>query len=553
MSGEDQSASAPLDALLPLARPAADEGAYERVRELYASAVARGILAADVPAWQRLLREAGAFDLLPPAPALDSPRETGSDEVRPEDEDVFEFEPGEREVRSDASEHPIANAFLRLFGGRADLYARQWYDARADRGGYQPVREPLTPGVVLQHLEGRITLGQYVLHPDATVSFAALDLDPTPEAWEQLRLGREGEGGLALESLADYARRLWETADRMGLPATIEDTGGFGLHIWLAFDPRIPAARARALLREWLWRTGAQPPAVSVELFPKQDSLSGKGLGNLIKLPLGIHQATLRRSRFLDASLRPLEDAEGIAAIRPCAPAAVDTILASRVVPLRPGANPAPPWDETPLATTDDEPLPSPVTPELGTMLKRSEDRTPRALAEALAAIPRGREADAAADRVLAGCAVLGELSRRAFEAHALSADAARALLYTVGLVGRENERIETIFKQAGLGRRELERIRRGRQAPMGCRKLHELFPELATGCACPTAGDYAYATPALFALFPPVRPTTPRRQPPPSTPAEQVPPASPGPTVEERLARIEDALARLLAREGDG
>lgn len=552
MSGDTSRVPAPLDALLPLATAAADGGLYDRVRELYETAAARGIPAADVPAWERLLREAGAFDLLPKEAGTESAPQRGSDEAQAEEEDPFEFEPGERDASKDPAAQPTVATFLRLFGGRRDVYARQWYDARADRGGYHPVREPLTPDLVLQHLEGRITLGQYVLHPDATVSFAALDLDPTPEAWEQLRLGREGEGGLALAPLTDYARRLTETAERMGLVAIPEDTGGFGLHIWMVFDPRIPAARARSLLRELLWRTGAQPPAVAVELFPKQDALSGKGLGNLIKLPLGIHQATLRRSRFLDAGLRPLDDAEGIGRVRPCPPAAIEAVLATRIVPLRPGGALAPPWDESAAADDEEDAPCHPAPPGAAGLLRQSDDRSPRALADALAAIPAGQEANTAADRVLAGCAVLRELSRRAFEDHALGADAARALLYTVGLVGRGNERIETLFKQAGLGRRELERVHRGRQPPMGCRKLHELFPDLATGCACPPAGDYAYASPVLFALLPPVRCASSRRSVERRTHVDVTPPAPRSPSVEDRLARIEAALSRLLERDED-
>ena len=551
MSQDERSTTAPLDALLPLATAAADAGDYDRVRELYLAASARGVASAASEAWARLLREAGALDLLkedsralvPQAPA-DSP---AVDEDRDE---IWDFEPGERDAPA-VVPSPLAAELLRLFGGRGDVYARQWHDARADRTGYQPVREPLTPAVAAQHLEGRITIGQYVLHPDATVSFAALDLDPTPEAWEQLRLGNNAEGGLGLAPLAEYARRLLAAADRLNLPAIAEDTGGFGLHIWFHFDPRLAAMRARALLRELLWRAGPQPPAVSVEIFPKQDTLSGKGLGNLIKLPLGLHQATLRRSRLLDATLQPLDEATALARLRPCPPDVIDAVLASRVIPLREAADtPSVPWHEE---THDDAERELPTATATGlatTVLQAREERTPRALAAALAAIPPGREADAAADRVLAGCVVVRELARRAFEDHALGADAARALLYTVGVVGRGNERIDHIWKQAGLGRRELERIRRGLQAPMGCRKLHELFPALASACTCPEPGEYAYATPALYALLPTVRSV--RRHPAPRVePKEEI--ARPEPTtLEERLARIEAALSRLLAREDE-
>ena len=39
--------------------------------------------------------------------------------------------------------------------------------------------------------------------------------------------------------------------------------------------------------------------AFNLEVFPKQDRLTGKGLGNLVKLPLGIHRGTGRPSYFV--------------------------------------------------------------------------------------------------------------------------------------------------------------------------------------------------------------------------------------------------------------
>jgi hypothetical protein len=37
----------------------------------------------------------------------------------------------------------------------------------------------------------------------------------------------------------------------------------------------------------------------ALEVFPKQDTISGKGLGNLVKLPLGVHRVIGKRSYFL--------------------------------------------------------------------------------------------------------------------------------------------------------------------------------------------------------------------------------------------------------------
>ncbi|MBI4517325.1 MAG: hypothetical protein HY699_16080 [Deltaproteobacteria bacterium] len=551
-------------ALYPLAVKAADAGDYARVSELFAAVELAALSPAEAACWQRLLTEAG--DLAAAAtlaaehssgpqeePRSDVPLRAGAllhasggdgggdpdpktlragallPPAAPEEgeDDFLDFEPGPREAASAPAPPPLVDAMLRWFGGRGDVYARQWYDARRDQSGYWPVREPLTARVMELHLLGRITLGQYVLHPDSTVSFAALDFDPTPAALEQMRLAAGDDGALGCAPIADYVRRVLATAAQAGLPAVAEDSGGVGLHLWLFFAPRLLAPRARALLRELLARAGPQPPAVAVEIFPKQDALSGKGLGNLIKLPLGVHQATMRASQLLTAELQPLAAEEALASLRPCPPARIEALLLSRIIPF-----PTRTASEALSAAVAPAP-PAPAGP------------TPRALAEALATIPAGREAERAADRVLSGCAVVRQLARQAHEERTLSADAARALLYTVGLIGRDNERIEAMFANAGVSGKELERVRAGLQGPMGCKKLRERFAALCHGCVCPAAPAAGYATPALFALVAP--PKLARRAAlVPAVEEAAVSAESTATDIEQRLARIEAALQRL-------
>jgi hypothetical protein len=529
---------APHSALLALARQAAAEGAYERIPPLYAAAEQEGVAPDDLLLWRRLLLEAGHFAAARRAGWVEegeATRREGTPAPKPDgatagdDDDFLDFEPGSRVSAEPVVPESHLDAFLRWFGGRGDVHARQWYDARRDRSGYWPVREPLSRPVIAAHLLGRMTVGQYVLHPDHTVGFAAIDFDPTPEALEQLRLDDQSEGGVALPPLADYARRVRRAAAMLGLSPALEDTGGSGLHLWLLFAPRIPAERARALLRELLWRSGPQPPAVAVEIFPKQDRLTGKGLGNLIKLPLGVHQVTLRRSRFLDDHMQPISDGAALASLCASDPNAIEELIGRRVVPLFPdGGQQASQAASSAVAP----PPPAPSGP------------SPRALAEALAALPPGRESDRAADRILAGCTVVRQLARKAEEERAVSADEARALLYTVGLVGRENTRIETLFAQAGVSRKELERVRRGLQGPMGCRRLRERFAGHAASCACPLPDEGGYATPALFALRRP--PSTRRQAPPAPTEIAADPTDASLPELQQRLSRIEAELKRL-------
>ncbi len=467
-----------------LAAAAADAGDYDRVVALFQSVAVDQLDDFAGRRWRDLLLEAGANDLavsLPGAPVV-----AESDQGDAADEDFTDFDPGPaEEVRPQPLPADLVRAFVRWFGGRADVYARQWHDARRDRTGYWPVREPLTEAVATAHLLGRITVGQYVLFPDDTVAFAALDLDPVAEAVEQVRLAEGGLAPLAYEPLAAFAARLVSVAEAAGLRAFAEDSGGFGLHVWFFFAPRIAAAHARSLLRELLWRAGAQPPSVSVELFPKQDRLGGKGFGNLIKLPLGLHQATLRPSAFLDRNLAPMAAADALVGIAPCDPAALVALHETRVVSLRPGDGASPP---------------DRVAPPGSTAARVSSPASARGLAEALAAIEAGVETTRAVDRVVRGCGVVRELLRRAHEDGRLGPDEARALVYTVGLVGRANPPIADALAKAGVSSKELERVRRGLQGPAGCRRLAALVPGGCRG-TCPSPPPGGYATPALFAF----------------------------------------------------
>jgi len=262
---------------------------------------------------------------------------------------------------------------------------------------------------------------------------------------------------------------------------TLEDTGGDGLHLWVFFEPRVAASSARTLLREVLWRAGPASSEVSVEIFPKQDHLSGKGLGNLIKVPLGLHQATLRRSTFLDGDLRPLADDVALGGLVAAGPGAVETILRRKVIALIPPSPDQPAAGKPPLLPLSDV----------------------RALAVALAEIAPGASTKNAIDKVVEHCSVVRELLRRAMEEHSLPPAGARSLLYTLGLIGRQNDALDTAFAAAGISRKEVERVRCGFQSPAGCRSLGLRFEHWCDACPGPAVPAGLYATPVLFADYP--------------------------------------------------
>ena len=110
--------------------------------------------------------------------------------------------------------------------------------------------------------------------------------------------------------LAD-ARRLSRQFDELNLPVYVEDSGYKGVHLWLFFVEPVPAAVVKRFLEAVVQRVGPPGPELQWEVFPKQEQVAEDQLGNLIKLPLGIHLKTGRRCLFTDLDGQEYSDQEG--------------------------------------------------------------------------------------------------------------------------------------------------------------------------------------------------------------------------------------------------
>lgn len=165
--------------------------------------------------------------------------------------------------------------------GNPDVYAVQ-----RKNGEWFPVREPLTVKVLRSHLEEKTTIGTYIGHKRDDVTVArtlVFDFDTGDEA------RAEAEAALAaLEMLG-----LDETA------LAIEFSGRKGYHVWLVLEEYVPNADLRRVGRAALAIAGLR-----CEMFPKQDEV--RDLGNLVKLPGGIHQVTEKANEFIDRVPKPL-------------------------------------------------------------------------------------------------------------------------------------------------------------------------------------------------------------------------------------------------------
>lgn len=180
-----------------------------------------------------------------------------------------------------------------LFRGREDVFALRW--ETGSKSGYMPAYHfdpyhyrmykqgggrfkdyphkgylPLSEQEIHKHLNGIQQVGIYPLLTDNTTWFLVADFDK--ENWQE-------------EAVA-----FLNACKKKDIPAYLERCrSGNGGHIWIFFDKPYPAIRSRKIFISILEQSGIfsmfDKSSSFDRLFPNQDLLSGKDLGNLIALP----------------------------------------------------------------------------------------------------------------------------------------------------------------------------------------------------------------------------------------------------------------------------
>lgn len=186
--------------------------------------------------------------------------------------------------------------FVHLFSGRENIYARQWCDASGTHG-YTPVHQPFTFAVAKNHLLGNITVGVYPVRLDNTVTFFAFDIDINKGALTKAG-GSLSEARRLRAEASTQTSQLYVALCALGIAPLMEDSGYKGRHLWVFLEEPVEATIVRQFATLFLATHPVRSREIHVECFPKQ-STAGSGVGNLIKLPLGIHRRTGRRSRLL--------------------------------------------------------------------------------------------------------------------------------------------------------------------------------------------------------------------------------------------------------------
>jgi hypothetical protein len=441
-------------------------GLFERGRELLETSVAAGLREEVVQGLRARIDAAARLE--------------GSGEAAEE-----ELPPG---TPTDAD----AVRFAHLFAGRENVYARQWAGPGGE-GGYSPVHEPFTAQVARNHLLGSITVGVYPVRLDNTVTFFAFDIDINKRVLARAR-GSVAEARRLKDLVSREARDLQAELLAFGVPALLEDSGYKGRHLWVFLAAPEDAGVVRTFGGLFLAACPVVSRELHVEFFPKQASVAG-GIGNLIKLPLGIHRRTGRRSRLLrpDGSAEP--DPYGALRRQPRlerrALHAAIALLKSRAT-VRPAAD---------LKAAEEEDKP---TPE-GTLIDVSAFPAPP---------PSWTSADfetnAEIAQILAHCPVLAALKEKVERHRRLTHEEQVVLKHSLGHSGVGVLAVNYLL-DACVDTPPTDRLQTPLSGnPISCPKIRKRIPHITGSVACNCLFDFApgqYPTPRLHLLRPgPVR-----------------------------------------------
>ena len=212
--------------------------------------------------------------------------------------------------------HEQVQLFKSVFKGRVDVFAIRW--EKGNKNGYMPAHSfdpyfyrahkakggtfqnykdktylALTDDQIAKHLKGGQLAGIYPLLTDNTSWFIAADFDG--EKWDE------------------ECRTFINACQEKGITAYLERSrSGKGGHVWIFFGQPYPALQSRKIFTSILEEIRIFSPfdkGSFDRLFPNQDFHSGKGLGNLIALPLHKSSWEQGNSCFINQdTLEPIQD-----------------------------------------------------------------------------------------------------------------------------------------------------------------------------------------------------------------------------------------------------
>lgn len=191
----------------------------------------------------------------------------------------------------------------KLFIHRTDVHAKQ-----TSTGGYKTVKTPITDELLKRHIDGKETIGAYQLDEHDTVKFSCIDIDINKTEWSKKDYKFEDWKDKIYKQINEIKNKL----AKHGITGYAEISGFKGAHVWYFFSSPVPAGIVKDLNKVLFGEIQSVDPGITLEFFPKQDSIGSSGLGNLVKLPGGLHTKSKKFSYFVDditMSINFLDDA----------------------------------------------------------------------------------------------------------------------------------------------------------------------------------------------------------------------------------------------------
>lgn len=180
-----------------------------------------------------------------------------------------------------------------LFQGREDVFAIRW--EKSGKSGYMPAYQYDIYHYRVHKLNG----GTFQNYPHKTyLPFSEYEINKHLNGIQQIGIYPLLQDNTSHFLVADFDKHNWKeeavsflnTCKEKGIPAYLERSrSGNGGHVWIFFDKPYPAIKSRKVFISLLEQSGVfsmfDKSSSFDRLFPNQDFLSGKGLGNLIALP----------------------------------------------------------------------------------------------------------------------------------------------------------------------------------------------------------------------------------------------------------------------------
>lgn len=237
---------------------------------------------------------------------------------------------------SDEIESLLAKKFIARRDAKAIQMANGEYHLHTADGKRESARLGWRMGDLRAHVSKEQTFGHYILDQDDQCKLFAFDIDleksgfvPVGPDWTDFRplADLRSEWLVRTSAYRSWFKYQFHTLahklagavhHELGLPCAVAYSGGKGVHVY-AFTGLISARDAREGAEIVLDSVGdfelvkgqhfykhknADPetgfPNLSIEVFPKQTSLDGKDLGNLMRLPLGRNKKSNDPTFFMD-------------------------------------------------------------------------------------------------------------------------------------------------------------------------------------------------------------------------------------------------------------